>query len=155
MLLRVWSDNINAPNFKDRKVFISYDKFLYWIYIQVILIHDGHGYELSGEGDTTTRKERPELDSSQEETDTRVVLYARNAADMGYKVAHIKSPDSDIFFILLYHSSYLKIEVLFESGTGNRKRLLNISELNKKLSHRVCSSLLSLHALTGCIQQVL
>ena len=76
--------------------------------------------------------------------------YRRNAADMGYKVAHIKSPDSDIFFILLYHSSYLNIEVLFESGTGNRKRLLNISELNKKLGHRVCSSFLSLHALTGC-----
>ena len=105
---------------------------------------------MSVEEDTTTRKERPELDSSQEETDTRVVLYARNAADMGYKVAHIKSPDSDIFFILLYHSSYLNIEVLFESGTGNRKRLLNISKLNKKLGHRVCSSLLSLHALTGC-----
>ena len=68
---------------------------------------------------------------------------------MGYKVAHIKSPDSDIFFILLYHNSYLNIEVLFESGRGNRKRLQNISELNKKLGQRVCSSLLSLHALAG------
>ena len=40
--------------------------------------------------------------------------------------------------------------VLFDTGTGNRKQLLNVSEIAKNLGDKKCSALLSLHAVTGC-----
>ena len=38
---------------------------------------------------------------NQEETDTRVVLYLTYAVKLGYKSAVVRTPDTDIFFILL------------------------------------------------------
>ena len=51
------------------------------------------------------------LDSNQEETDTRVVLCARYAAENGYKSVQVRSPDSDIYFILLHHSHAIGIDI--------------------------------------------
>ena len=63
----------------------------------------------------------------------------------------MKSPDSDIFFILLHYANYFKnITILFDTGTGNKKRLINISEMAQSLTPLYCSVLLSLHVFTGC-----
>ena len=62
----------------------------------------------------------------------------------------MKSPDSDIFFILLHYANYKNITILFDTGTGNKKRLINISELAQSLTPLYCSALLSLHVFTGC-----
>ena len=43
-----------------------------------------------------------ELVSNQEETDARVVLYPSYVVKHGYKSAVVRTPDSDIFFILLH-----------------------------------------------------
>ena len=47
-------------------------------------------------------REIEELKSNQEETDTRVVRYLNYAVKLGYKSAVVRTPDSDIFFILLH-----------------------------------------------------
>ena len=96
------------------------------------------------------KEEIEELHSNHEETDTRVVLYARYAAREGYKSVRVKSPDSDVFFILLHHSPTISCSVLFDTGIGNNKQLLNISRLASELGEMKCSALLSVHALTGC-----
>ena len=44
----------------------------------------------------------------------------------------------------------LKISILFDTGTGNKKRLINISEMARSLTPMFCTALLSLHAFTGC-----
>ena len=55
------------------------------------------------------------------------------------------------FFILLhYANNYKNITILFDTGTGNKKRLINISELAQSLTPLYCSALLSLHVFTGC-----
>ena len=51
------------------------------------------------------KTEIPEIFSDQEETDTRVILYCAYAQKQGYETVRIRSPDSDIFFILLHHAS--------------------------------------------------
>ena len=90
------------------------------------------------------------LDSNQEETDTRVALYAQFAAEEGYKSVQVRSPDSDIYFILLHHATKIGLKIYFDTGSGNKKRILNITEQSKELGEKRCEALLSLHALTGC-----
>ena len=92
--------------------------------------------------------EVPDLQSSQEETDTRVVLYCNYAADNDYDYVKVRSPDSDIFFILLYYAADLGIRILF--GTGNKRRLLDITKLAKECTPVYCAALLAMHAFTRC-----
>ena len=69
------------------------------------------------------------LESDQEETDTRVVLYCCYAVDEEYNYVRVRSADSDIFFILLYCASKINTTLLFGTGSRYKGRLLNISQL--------------------------
>ena len=73
--------------------------------------------------------EIPKLESNQEEIDTRVVLYCSCAVDKEYNYVRVRSPDSDIFFILLYYASKINITLLFDTNSRCKRRLLNISQL--------------------------
>ncbi|KAG1677778.1 Polycystic kidney disease protein 1-like 2 [Nymphon striatum] len=61
------------------------------------------------------------------ETDTRVVLYCSFAEQEKDQFVRVRSPDSDIFFILLYYASNFNIRILFDTGSGNRRRLLDFN----------------------------
>ena len=99
----------------------------------------------------TTASEISPLESTQEETDTQIILYIAYAQRNEYKYIRVKSPDSDIFFILLNYANYFKnITILFDTSTGNKKRLISISELAQSLTPLYCSALISVHVLTGC-----
>ena len=67
--------------------------------------------------------EVPELQSSQHETDTRVVLYCNYAADKVYDYVKVRSPDSDNFFILLYYAADFEIRILFDTGTWQQNEI--------------------------------
>ena len=62
----------------------------------------------------------------------------------------IRSPDTDVFFIALHHASKFDITILFDTGTGNRRRLLNISELTREYGQVMCTALMSVHVFTHC-----
>ena len=52
---------------------------------------------------------------------------------------------------MLHYADFFKnITILFDTGSGNKKRLINISEMAKSLTPMFCSALLSLHVFTGC-----
>lgn len=90
------------------------------------------------------------LRSTQEETDTRVVLYLLYALEQGYKFAVVKSPDTDILIILLYYAAkFHPLVVIFDTGVGAHRRLINITELAQDLSPTYCEALLGLHCFTG------
>ncbi len=79
------------------------------------------------------------------------MLYCKYAARQGYKYCRVKSPDTDVFFILLHHAASIDtITILFDTGSGNNQRLLNITELANTLSPTYCSTLMVLHAYSGC-----
>ena len=87
----------------------------------VISVCDEKVYKLSSDDCASVKMtEVPELQSSQDETDARVDIYCNYAADNGYDYVKVRSPDSDIFFILLYYAADLGIMILFD--TGNMKR---------------------------------
>ena len=72
-------------------------------------------------GKTVSKTEIPAFYSDQEETDTRTILYCAYAQDQGYDTLRIGTLDGDIFFIAFHHADKLKITILFNTGTGNKK----------------------------------
>ena len=91
------------------------------------------------------------LKSSQEETDTSVVLYCKYGKENGFKYARVRCPDIDIFFILIYYAQYLQgITISFEKGKSNKKRIINVTKIAEKYSQVNCAALLGIHAFTSC-----
>ena len=110
----------------------------------VILIKNGETFNIGQEENI------PGFKSNQEETDSRVVLYCIYAAEQEYQYARVRSPDSDIFWILLYHTRKIDIIILFHTGHGNKRRLINITNISKHYTDEMCEAMLALHAFTGC-----
>ena len=84
----------------------------------VLFICEGKAFKLtSSVGVHTVREELAEIDSTQKESDSRVVLYCQSAKNQGYKYVTVKSPDRDVFFILVYYAKRIEnISYLFETG---------------------------------------
>jgi len=104
LLCTVWSNPTNASKLQGRNV---------------IRICEGTAYQLTSEdGKTTEKKEIETLLSTQVETDSRVVLYCMYGKEKEYQYIRIKSPDSDVFFILLHYALTLKeVVILFDTCT--------------------------------------
>ena len=94
-------------------------------------------------------QELPTIYSNQEETDTRVVLYLRHAVSLGYKKAVVRTPDMDIFVILLYHAHSINLTVYLDTGSGKNRQMINLSELATSLGEDYCATLLGLYVFTG------
>lgn len=137
MLLRLWNSDQYASRCHGRKV---------------ILICEGKAYQLtSTDGQTTNAEELPQLESSQEETDSRVILYVNYARSQRYDFVRVKSPDSDVFFILLHYAASVDgITILFDTGTGNKQRLINVSKIAADFGQEKSTALMALHAYSGC-----
>ena len=96
-----------------------------------------------------TENEIHELTSNQEETDTRVVLYLKFAAQIGYKSALVRTPDTDILIILLHHAQALQITIYLDTGMGKHGRFISVSELAERKGTEYCTAILGLYVLTG------
>ena len=96
-----------------------------------------------------TANEIHELVSNQEETNTRTVLYLKYAAKLGYKSAVVRTPDTDIFFILVRHAQSIALTVFLDMGTEKHRQVVNASKAAESLGVNYCNMLLGLHAFTG------
>ena len=74
-----------------------------------------------------------------------VVLYLHHVATLGYKNAVVRTPDRDIFVILLYHASEVKLTVYMDTGSG---KLINISELAQASGQEYYSTLLGFYVIS-------
>jgi hypothetical protein len=139
LLYKEWSKNTNAQHLKGRKV---------------IFICDGNAHCLTSvDGTTTTIMNMHDLDSTQEETDSRIVLYCMYGKQQGYQNIMVKSPDSDIFFILLHHIHRLEgpeLNIFFDTGSGVNRKIVNITEYSTAHTPQTRAALLGLHAFSGC-----
>ena len=101
---------------------------------------------------TTTVSSVQNLWSSQEEADTRIILHCLHAAQSlcdGQKIV-VRSPDTDVFILLLAYASRITKPVLFDTGSGNNRRLIDISSIASNLGDQIAEALPGLHAFTGC-----
>lgn len=92
--------------------------------------------------------ELPTIYSNQKET-TRVILYLHHAVTLGYKSAVVRTPDTDIFVILLYHAHTINLTVYLDTGSGKHRQLINLSELAESLGEDYCSTLLGFYVFSG------
>ena len=117
LLLKMWNSDKYALSLQGR---------------QVIFICEGKAHLLTSE-DGQTAREMLSLRSSQEETDTRVILYMNYARSKNYHFVRMKSPDSDIFFILLHYAAPITdITILFDTGMRNKQGIIDVSKIAKE-----------------------
>ena len=83
-----------------------------------------------------------ELRSEQEETDTRTVLYLKYAAKFGYKSAVVRTPDTDIFLILLHLANNIPLTIYLDTETGKHQKIINITELADTNGKDYCTTIL-------------
>ena len=90
-----------------------------------------------------------ELMSNQEETDTRTVIYLKYAAKLGYESAVVRTPDTDIFFILLYHARHIALTIYLDIGIGKQRKVVNVSEIADRNGPEYCDMMLGVYVFTG------
>lgn len=78
-----------------------------------------------------------------------MVLYLLYAVKMGHKTAVVRTPDSDILFILLHHAQSIPLTIYMDIGTGKQRRIINVSELAESKGAEFCTTLLGLYVFTG------
>jgi hypothetical protein len=78
-----------------------------------------------------------------------VVLYLKYAVRLGYKSAVVRTPDTDIFVILLHHAHSIALTIYLDTGTGKHRQLVNVSELAESKGSDYCTTLLGLYVFTG------
>ncbi|XP_065184634.1 uncharacterized protein LOC135815285 [Sycon ciliatum] len=115
----------------------------------VITVRD-MAYLLKANGDHVAYEEVPNLRSTQEEADTRMLLHAYHASADYSTGLVIRSPDTDVLVLCIALASSIPARLLFETGRRAASRIVDISAVAEKLGAQVCSALLGLHAVTGC-----
>ena len=83
-----------------------------------------------------------ELRSEQEGTDTCTVLYLKYATKFGYKSGVVRTPDTDIFLILLHHVNNILLTIYLDTGTGKHQKIINITELADTNVKDYCTTIL-------------
>lgn len=134
-LIEFLTEEWKLPKYKDK----LQDKTLYITCEQRCFMVTGDDWE-----------EVPELESTQEEADTRLLLHAQHAAKQGYKAAIICSEDTDVFIISLAMHSTIDISIYQKFGTKNRTRYADVTRIGSSQGQSVCDSLIGLHTFTGC-----
>jgi hypothetical protein len=137
LLCRVWSTDNFAAKLLGKNV---------------ITVSDRHAFHTTSYDSTSVcRTEIKSVESTQEETDSRVVLYCYYGKQQGYRNIGIRSLDTDIFFILLHYALELQgVTILLDTGTGNKKRLIDITKLAQQYQQELYTALLGLQAFTRC-----
>ena len=77
------------------------------------------------------------------------MLYLKFAVEHGYKSAVVRTPDSDIFFILLHHANTIALNIYLDIGTGKHRKIINVSEIAESKGEDYCTTILGLYVFTG------
>lgn len=78
-----------------------------------------------------------------------MVLYLQYAVSSGFKDAVVRTPDTDIFVILLYYASSINLHIHLDTGTGKNRRLIDITLLARSLGNDHCAAIMGLYMFTG------
>ena len=119
--------------------------------IEVYLSHEELCHKFIATGGLLTCHEVDELKCDHEEADTRMLTHACHASQL-YDNIVIKSPHTDAFLTALNASLEINASLFFETGVGNRRRIISLNLIKQCIGYQWCSALIGLHAFTGLIQ---
>lgn len=94
--------------------------------------------------------ERVELQSTQEEADTRMLLHAAHAAMEGYVTVVISSDDTDVLILCLAFHSCITCTLFVKCSSQSRTMYINVSDVAHMFGSDLCKCLPGVHAFTGC-----
>ncbi|GFO38782.1 hypothetical protein PoB_006528700 [Plakobranchus ocellatus] len=91
----------------------------------------------------------PDLYSSH--SHSRITLHCMYASQQPTtERVNVRSPDLDVFLLLLSFSDAISKPLIFDTSSGNNRRQLNITDLAATISKRLRDAIIGLHAFTGC-----
>ena len=138
LLLNQWT----IDNYATRLV----DRNLYYVIGEEVL-------GLTCEDDKSVSKYPEEnLFSSQEGADTRIILHCLNIRTSlpDASTIIVRSPDTDVIVLLARYCKDIHFTVLFDTGVGNKRRLLNVNNIVQNTGEEICTVLPAIHCFTGC-----
>jgi hypothetical protein len=108
-LLSEWQTDRYAKNLHGREVFYVCES-------QCVRLHSNDGLHV-------TSSPIEELTSNQKEADTRIILHCLYSADRTLLDVDItvRSPDTDVFILLIAYSNRIHQPLMFDTGSGNNK----------------------------------
>lgn len=119
-------------------------------HVSLVMSHSDKCHSFSLQEGSFVVSEIPELFSDHEEADTRLLLHANHAA-RDFNSVVIKSPDTDVFILsLAVAHEFHGCDLLFLTGSGNSRRIVNVSEIAKRYTPEECKAILGMHVFTGC-----
>ena len=138
LLLEQWKTDKYAAKLVDRNIYYVIGEKVYRL--------------TSEDGTAVSAYPEESLFSSQEEADTRIILHCLNVSNSLPQTCCIiiRSPDTDVLVLLAKYCKDIKNKILFDTGMGNKRRLLNVNDIHKNKGEDICSVLPALHCFTGC-----
>ena len=91
-----------------------------------------------------------ELESTQEEADTRMLLHSLNAARSRFASVVIVSEDTDVLVLLLAFKSFIPSSVFIKCGSQTRVKYIEVSRIVESVGAIVCRSLPGFRTFSGC-----
>lgn len=118
----------------------------------VYFVEEEDCWVLTSDGNDVTGTIATELCSDHEEADYKIILHCLHADRTASATTAIvvRSPDTDVLVILLAYASSLCQRVYLDTGTGNKRRMIDIQAIANVLGTDVCAALPAYHAFTGC-----
>ena len=71
------------------------------------------------------------------------------AVKWGYKSCVVRTPDTDILMILLYHATKINLSIYLDHDSGKHCIIINVTELSESLGPDYSSTLLGFYVFTG------
>ena len=90
------------------------------------------------------------LDSSQEEADTRLLLHAAHVARSQFVTVIIVSEDTDVLVLCLAFKSFIPSSMFIKCSSHARVKYLDVSRMVGEIGASTCKALPGFHAFTGC-----
>ena len=133
-LLTSWEEDSYAPLFGNRDIYF--------------VCEDHCTLLRTPDGLTVESQLQSFLSSSKEEADGKIILHCFFAAQTSDELL-VRSPDTDVFLLLLHFAEQIKKQLHFETGYGQQHKIIDMTTLSDV--HKLESdAILGLHAFTGC-----
>ena len=128
LLLEQWKTDKYAAKLVDRSI--------YYVIGEKV-------YRLTSEDGRAVSAYSEESFSSQEEADTRIILHCLSVSNSLPQrcCITVRSPDTDVLVLLAKYCKDIKNKILFDTGMGNKRRLVNVNDIHKNKGEDICSVL--------------